>query len=233
MLQKNIGSDFYTEMPINHFIEFCGNQKLTIQIFPNLGQTTLLPNSMCKVEIWCYELNDLDLIPIKQICSSFISISEAKEMIPYKTDCQIFYADVIHHIIRWSDCEAIQDNENLASEVITFYNIIGEILAKKQYHKYIEYIKDRETNVCMALSLDENEKNERSQILFNHLDNGFVLHPLTGNENIHFYANRKLVVLMNNEMNSALRFINKDTDEILFIDLLIGKKKGKKHFSII
>ena len=233
LFKQNVDADLTAEMPINYLIENTGNQVLTLQIYPELGELALKNGAQCSVEIWKYDGSGPKIIPIEQVCSSSLTVGEADKTLPYKYDKLVFLADVSYQIHRWSDCEEIKDSRKIASEVASLYQKIGKLLANKQYDQYLELVNNRERAIVTALSLEEDEASIRNQMLFECLDEGFVLHPLKGGKQMHFYANKRIVTVLDNDMRSALRFLNEETGEVLAIELYLGIKKGQRNLSII
>ena len=232
MLRKNIEGDLTVQVPINYLIETSGQQTLTIRAFPILGDISLRQGALCSVEVWRYDGSGRIISPMGQVCSLELIVGESDMTSPYKYDMIRFYADVSYQIIRWSNCEEINDSRKISSSVAEFYQEIGRLLANKQYDQYMKIVRNRELNVCTALSLDEEETNKRNQMLFDCLDRGFVLQPMTGGK-MHFYANKRVVTVLNKDLKSILRFINEETGENLSIELLLGIKKGQKNLCVI
>lgn len=233
LLRRNIEGDTTVELPINYLIESSGYQNLTIQVFPMLGSVSLLMGAVCSVEIWRYDGSGKTLIPLEQICSSKIQVDSKNQTIPIKGDRKLFIADVSYHISRWSDCAVLKDSRSISSAVASYFQTIGHILANKQFDNYIEHIRNRELNIRTALSLDEKDVNDRNRILFEYLSNGFTLCPMKGGKLIEFYANRRIVTILDHDMRSALRFKNEQTGEMLAIELFLGIKQGQKDFCIV
>ena len=170
---------------------------------------------------------------MEQICSSTLSVNETEQTLPVKFDEQTFFSFISYQNIRWSDCEEIKDRLNLASEVTAYFQNIGQLLANRQYEKYNEYVRERERKISTALSLDDEEANSRNQMLFKCLDNGFALQPIKEEKKLQFYANNRLVTILEEDMRSALRFKNIETGEILAIELLLGIRKGLNFLAVI
>lgn len=232
LLRQNVDADFTVEMPINYLIESSGCQALTLQMYPKLGNTTLISSAQCSVEIWRYDGGGYKIIPLEQVCSSALSVTAADTTLPFKYDKQLFRSDVAYRITRWGDCEEIKDSRDIAPAVAEYFQEIGRLLADRRYDRYLEYVGNRERNICTALSLDGNESDKRSRMLFECLDNGFVLQPMKGGR-LQFYANQRVVTVLNKDMKSILRFANKETGEMLAVELLLGIKRGQKELCIV
>ncbi len=233
LFKQEVDADLTLEMPINYLIESSGSQLLTANIYPISRELSFSAGTKCSIEIWRYDGSGFKIIPLEQICSSTLSVNEMEQTLPLKFDKQLFFSDVSYKITRWSDCKEIKDRPNLASEVIAYFQNIGQLLANRQYEKYNEYVRDREGNVSTALSLDDDEANSRNQMLFKCLSSGFSLLPIKDEKKLQFYANERLVTILEEDMRSALRFQNVETGEILAIELLLGIKKGHNSLTVI
>ena len=233
LFKQEVDADLTLETPINYLIEHNGSQLLTAQIYPNTGKLFLSFGSKCSVEIWRYDGSGFKIIQLEQICSSTLSVNETEQTLPVKFDEQTFFSFISYQNIRWSDCEEIKDRLNLASEVTAYFQNIGQLFANRQYEKYNEYVRERERKISTALSLDDEEANSRNQMLFKCLDNGFALQPIKEEKKLQFYANNRLVTILEEDMRSALRFKNIETGEILAIELLLGIRKGLNFLAVI
>lgn len=233
IFKQNVNADLTLEIPINYTIEYSGLQTLKNQIYPEFGHTYISPQAKSHVEIWRYDGSSTKIVPQEQVCKSLLSIDKENKIIPLKSDSKIFISNVAYQIERWSACEEIKDIKLISTEVIEYYNKIGKLLERKQFDEYLRYIKERECNICTALYLDENEISKRNDILFQYLNNGFILKPMTHKKQIQSYANNRIVTILDYDMRSALRFFNPETGEILAIELLLGRKHGQNSLCII
>lgn len=232
LLRQYIDAELTSEMPVNYLIESSGIQEFKVNICPLLGGLSLHPNAMCVVEIWRYDGSDFKIIPIEKICSSSLSVDETEGVIPIKHHRELFIAEVSYQIKRWSNCEKIPETQNVKQAVIQYYQNISQLLARKQYNNFWEFVRERDNSINIALSLDEEEINNQNHMMFDYLDNGFIVQPVK-DALIHYYANGRIVALLDKNLRSALQFINQDNGEVMDIELLLGIKKGYNNFSII
>lgn len=167
------------------------------------------------------------------ICSIELKIQEGELALPIKEAKQLFHTEVNYRINRWKNCVKLEKSKELSREVAFYFRKIADILSSGKYQEFERFVFKREKDICTSLGLDEREINIRNQTLFDALDNGFVLCPLKGNKLIEYYSDNRIVTIIDSDMNSALRFRNIDTGELLVLDLLLGRKDPNKELCII
>ena len=233
IFRRVVDGDLTVQSPINYLIESSGQQNLTVQLLPVIGDVGLRQGAMCSVELWRYDGSGLKIIPLEQVGSSEIVVGEGNQIMPYKHDAILFYADVSHRISRWGDCVALENNRQTANAAGEFFEMIGKLLANREYDRYTQLISKRENDICTALSLNEKETRRRNEMLFGLLGKGLEWQPMRGSLRLMLYANKRVATIVDSDMKSALKFVNETSGEILAIDLLIGKKKGSDIFCIV
>lgn len=233
IFRRVVDGDLTVQSPINYLIESSGRQSLTVQLLPVVGDVRLRQGAMCNVELWRYDGSGPKIIPMEQVGSSDVVVGEGDQLVPYKHDKILFYADVSHRISRWSDCVVLENNRQTANAAGQFFEMIGEMLANRQYDRYTQLISQRENDICTALSLDEKETRRRNEMLFGLLDKGLEWQPMQGNLRLMLYANKRVVTIVDRDMKSALKFKSKETGETLSLELLLGRKIGSRSLSII
>lgn len=233
IFRRVVDGDLTVQSPINYLIESSGRQNLTVQLLPVIGDVRLRQGAMCSVELWRYDGSGSKIIPLEQVGASEIVVGEGNQMMPYKHDTILFYADVSHRISRWGDCVALENNRQTANATGEFFEMIGKLLANRQYDRYTQLISKRENDICTALSLDEKETRRRNEMLFGLLDKGLEWQPMRGSLRLMLYANKRVATIVDSDMKSALKFVNETSGETLALDLLIGKKKGSDSFCVV
>jgi len=233
LLRRNVDSEVTALLPVNHLIESSGAQKLSISVFPCLGEFQINPQADCSVDIWRYDGTGVKMIPVESVCQASLQMTPKGYKLPLTTTQKVFMADVAYKIDRWSACHALEHGRNMSRMVADYFLKIGRILSNGHFSEYAELVQQRESAVCTALDLGRERIPMRNKMLFDHLTNGFVYTPLAGKKLIEYYADNRLVTILDEDMQSALRFENIETGEILALDLLLGVRKGDRHLSII
>lgn len=233
IFRKSVDGDLTTELPINHHIEFSGIQEFSVTIRPLYGNAAFLSGEKCEVEIWRYDGSESKIVPLEQMCAGSLIVGEAEVMLPFKQYNQVFAADVSCPISRWNDCIEIKDSRKVGPAVAAFFKKFGQTMADKQYSQYMEFVREREVKICRALLLGEEEVSKRNKMLFDFLNQGFVLQPLTGGKRLQLYAHNRVVTVLDKDYGPSLKFVNEDTDQALRIELLLGFKKGHVDLSVI
>ena len=230
LVMQNIKGNYSAGIPFNFLIEKSGMQTLSLSVLPILGQLSA-KGANCDVEIWKYDGTQYELAPIEMVTSLSIDIKD--EVIPVKTLNRIFLADVAYQINRWNNCISLEKNNSLTSEVMSFYKRVAKLLAEKKYDSFISLIHNRESKICTALALDNENVDKRNTMLFHYLDNGFEPCELKGGKMIRFFANKRLVSILDSDFQSALKFRNSETRETIAVELLLGKENGSQKLSVI
>lgn len=233
LMKGEIEGDATVQRPVNHLIETSGIQKLTAAIFPILEDLTLPKGVQCSIEIWKCDGRGHKLLPIEVVCTLSLG-SDDIALLPLSTKgCKVFTAEVDYQIERWKGCERLSIGKELNQMVIAFYKNIANLLITKQFDKYALLISQRENNICCAMYLGEEEIERRQTMLVDCLNNPFEPLPLTGHKKLQYYADRRLVSIVNDDMKSALQFVNNETGEVLSVDLMLGFRSGEKGLSVI
>ncbi len=233
LIRQDVVEDLSADMPINYFIESSGIQNLSLQITPVLGNISFSEGAECSIEIWKYDGSKEKIYPIKPVCASTLKVDKGELGLPLKMDKRMFDAEVSYHINRWDKCKVLNKSRELSAVVITYFQNIGQILEARQYGRFAELIMEREANICNALGVDKRDSDARNKILFECIDNGFIICPIKESKFLEYYANGRIVTLLDKDMKSALRFKNYETGELLVMDILLGIKENQSGLSII
>lgn len=233
LMLQSVDGEMTTEPHVNYLIEQTGLQTLTVRIVPPIGALSFPAGAACEVEIWRCDGSGTKIQPLETVCTSVLKIGENDTAIPFKFDKKVFTAEVPFKILRWSACEKFGDDKALGGRIASFFRRFGDILAARQTDEYMKLVGEREHNLCAALYLGNEEIEMRNRMLFNCLSRGFELQPMAGKKKLQYYADRRLVTVLDADMKSSLRFINRETGEILAVHLFLGIKKGQKELSII
>lgn len=233
LMKGKVDGDATVQRPINHLVETSGIQKLTAAIFPILEDSILPKGVRCIIEIWKCDGSGHKLIPMYVVCSLSLG-NDDKASFPMLTEgSKVFTVEVDYQIERWNGCERLSAGRELNQMVVAFYKNVANLLMTKQFDEYAQLINQRENNICRAMYLGEEEIERRKSMLIDCLDNNFDLLPLAGHKKLQYYADRRLVSIINDDMKSALQFLNHETGEILSVDLMLGFRKGEKKLSLI
>lgn len=227
VLRMDVADEISANYPINYLIESGGEQNLMAQITPMAGNLAFGEDAACEVEVWRCDGYNNKIVPMEMVCVVSVAAEGDELNVPLRKTLRSFPAYVAYEIDRWRSCEGLESGKELSMKVAAYFKNVAEILSEKRYGEYAELINERETNICTALGLDENEVTLRNRMLFDALEDGFEICPLKGNKYVEFYANGKLVTILDKDMNSALRFQNPETGDILILDMLLGIKNNE------
>lgn len=227
VLRMDVADEVSANYPINYLIESCGEQSLMAQISPMAGNLAFGEDAACEVEIWRCDGNNTNIVPLENVCAVSLAAGDDELNVPLRKTLQSFPAYVAYEIDRWRNCEVLKNSKELTMKIAAYFKNVAEILSARRYEEYMQLVNERETNICTALGLDVNEVRLRNSMLFDALEDGFEICPLKGNKYVEFYANGKLVTILDKDMNSALRFQNPETGDILILDMLLGIKNSE------
>lgn len=222
-------------IPLNPCIDHNGLQMLTATMMPPTWRIEKDSDGEGSiwVEVALFDAHNGQIERQDTIVRSKL-VHDGKSMLTsFKIDNKPFEAYIDNPVSRWNECMRLDDGRNLMPVVLTFYNRLGKILKNKQYDIYSSLISTREKDLVKALGLDEKEIVFRQQMLEDTLSDGFELVELSGDEKIHFYAGGRVLSLLTIEYKPALRFFNKETEDFMGLDLLLGIKQGSHQLTII
>lgn len=228
-----IKGDLSIERPMNYLIESSGLQTITANMYPAYLSVSFPPEAECSVEIWRCDGSGHKIVQLETACSIVLKAGEKGIMPPVKTEKKSFFAEVGYQIARWSACDVLGRSKTISPIVANFLKNTWNMLAAKQFDRYAEIINRREQNICTSLYLDTAEIGARNRMLFDCLSNGFEPMPLSGHKKLQYYAGRRIVSVIGDDMKPALQFKNPFTGEILSIELLLGIPNGHKELCVI
>lgn len=233
LLKGEVSGDATVQRPINHLIEASGFQKLTAAILPVTEDLTFPKGIQCNIEIWKCDGSGHRLMPLNKVSTLSLGADDIGLLSMPTEDSKVFTAEVDYLIERWSVCERLSIGKELNRKVAAFYKNVSNLLSTKQFDKYASLIRQRENNICCAMYLGEEEIERRQAMLVECLEGKFELMPLAGHKKLQYYADRRLVSILNEDMKSALQFVNPETAEVLSVDLMLGFRKGGNELSVI
>lgn len=233
LLKRNVDNEITALLPINHLIESSGVQKLDVTVSPLPGNFKYDSGAGYNVDIWQYDGSNLKIIPIQSVCQASKQLSEENFLLDSPNIQKNFIADVSYEISRWNSCHTIEKGKATSRMIADFFLKIGELLSSNRYEDYTKLVQKREEAVCTALGLGIEHVAERNKILFDNLQNGFVFKPIKGKKIIEYYADDRIVTILDEDMQSALRFENPENGQILAIELFVGFRKNYNELNII
>lgn len=232
LMRQAIPGDIYFERPINYLIEKSGEQLLTVSISPLPSADLTDKNCELNVEIWRYDANDHILSAIESVTTVRYNSNENPTLkIPVMK--RTFVAMVGYEMERWNRCDVITAKTDIKPMVVSFMTKLTDVLTTRQFEKYARMIDRREHDICRSLYLGDEEVKKRMDILVDCLENGFEYIPIKGHKKLQYFGYRRVVSVVGEDMKSAIQFYNRNTEEILTMDFLLGIPTGSDKLSII
>jgi hypothetical protein len=232
LLSMNVNGQMASNMPCNHLILGSGVQQLDIFVYPSAGETEFDDETELSVKLVLYDVvgGRVDEVIDDNIVSWEMNDNDKKETVISHT--LHFNAQVPYQLTAWQNSTNLNTVENLRQKVETAYEKLGEMITKKQYDAFKNLMQEKEKRVVISMYLDEKESERRMDGLIEEFENGFEFVPLSGAETMHIYADGKLVCLKTEDGESALRFLNKETDDEIYLDIMLHLKKGDTELTV-
>lgn len=232
LLRREVYDEITAMLPVNHLIEKSGLQTLSVTATPLAKELENPALSSFDVKILRCDSSSGKLVPAEEMCAA--TSQSAPDAVPVSLPriSKAFMADVPYRIDRWGDCRRIEHGRNVAREAADFFLNVGQTLAAGNYEAYAQMVNNREVAVCTALYQGSHHVAQRNKILIDTLAKGFVYTPITGKKIIEYYAHDKLITILDEDRQSALRFENPVTGEIMVLDLLLGYNGHDRQLTI-
>ena len=227
---SNINGQRSTIIPINSPILESGNQQVSYNVLPLLGEFSLKENTFFEASVWLYDASGEEIEPKEEINKYTTPENTGIPLPAYKGE-KMFMAEVPYKLDAWQNSQDLSKVEDLRLYVDLFYSELEEMLAKEQYDSFINLIKKREENIATCMYLSDKEKNGRI-MFFNIIKEGFKVVPSSAKDIMLIYGHDKLVSLKKMDGSSALLFVNSEGDE-LSLDLRLHLPQGSRDFLVI
>jgi hypothetical protein len=220
-----------TGIPCNHLILESGEQQLDIIVEPCTGESGFGEDSEFSAAIELYDVSNDEFTLVKDTVIACEMSDKAKTGAVYRHTAH-FNAEVPYRITAWQNSADLNSVENLREKLDAAYKKISDMITQKQYDTFENCIRERENRMAATMYLNSEEIKERMDSLIEDFKNGFELQPLSGKETIRIYADGKLACLVNEDGDSALRCINKKTEEEMTLEMMFHLKKGDTELSV-
>lgn len=232
LMRQVIHGDIYFERPINYLIEKSGEQILTVSVSPLPSADLKDKDCEFNIEIWRYDASS-NILSAKENVTTVRYNSKENLTLKIPVIKRTFIAVVGYEIPRWSRCDVITAETGIKSMVVSFIAKLTDVLTTRQFERYAQMVDRREHDICRSLYLGDEEVKKRMDMLMNCLENGFELIPINGHKKLQYFGNRRVVSVVGEDMKSAIQFYNRNTEEILTMDLLLGIPTESNELSII
>ena len=228
VFSMNMKSSFSVRIPVNHLILESGKQRLSVTIQPNTGETEFDEDAAFAMTLQLYADTGNSLEHVEDILEYDMADDKENVMV-YQTS---FDAAVPYQITAWQNSTDLNTVENLRQKVETAYQKLGEMITKKQYDAFVDMMREQEKRMAQSLYIDPESSKERMDGLIEDFENGFEFVPLSGGETMYIYADGKLVCLKTDNGNSALKFLNRETEEEMSVEIFFHLKKGDTELTV-
>lgn len=231
VLILNVEGQVASMLPINNAILESGEQVISANVMPLLGQQELDPNAELKFDVKLFDVAN-DFVFQKQF-NEYKSKPVNENKIPVLNHRSAFIAEVPYKQNAWQDGQKITDSKKKRSELEAAYSQISDLIRSKNYDKFKRQLANREQNIAKSMYLSEKESKSRMDDLINDFENGFKIMPLPHDVVMHIYGYGKVAALKKLNGESALYLYSEKTQENLMLDISFYIPKEKNTFEII
>ena len=232
LISMNVKGQVSFPLPLNYLILESGLQEISVRIAPTLGDIILDEDTNFSCELKLFNSDD-KAQPIETVAKYEIDKAILKTGIPVIEHKIKFNAKVPYKLLAWQNSIDLETVSNVRGLVEGFYKKINLLIATKQYDAFIELLSEREKNMTVSMYLSNEESKNRMNGLIEDFENGFKLAPLSFDDFLIYFSDNRVVKIVKKDMDSALRFFNKDTGEEMSLDVLFQMKQDSKELSII
>jgi len=232
LLSMDINGQLSVTVPANYLILESGLQELSVRVMPNIGDITLSEDAEFVLKLQLFDSDNLSE-SIDNVASYGIDKDKLKTGIPLFEHRIKFKAEMPYTLSAWQNSVDLKTIENLREQVEMFHQKIDSLISTRRYDEFVRLLSEREENIAISLYLSDAESKSRMKGLVEDLENGFKLTALSMDDVLIYYADNKVVKIVKRDMDSAIRFFNKETEEEMTLDMLFHLKEGSDELSII
>jgi hypothetical protein len=232
LLSMDINGRLPITVPLNYLILESGLQELSVRIMPNVGNTTINKEAKFSFILQLFDVEN-NFERIKDVASYELDQDMLKSGLPVMEHKIKFNADMPYKLSAWQNSIDLKTIQNIRERVEVFCKKIDSLISTKQYDEFIRLMSEREKNMAISMYLSDAASKTRMNDLVKDFEDGFKMQPLSVDDFLIYYADNKVVRIVKKDMDSAIRFFNKETEEEMTLDFLFHLQPGKTELSII
>lgn len=219
--------------PFNNLLLESGWASIRYEARPLKGELQLRKDAYlcCKVEL--YDMESINYQPISTM-ADYETPQQKELLIPYIMHEDTFLVDLPYYLIGWEQSLKLnQFKEKLRLLVLRKYNHIISIMRNHYFSQFENEFRERENIIGVCYFLSKNEKQDRMKEVEDAIINCSEIVPLSSTDRLEFAAEGRLVRLVKEDGESALRIRNDVTGEETTIDLWLHMKTDNSELTII
>ncbi len=222
-----------SRFPFNNLILESGWATVRYEMLPLKGETQLNKEAYLNCWIELYDIESTNRQPLVTT-ALYETPPHEKTIIPYMVHEDTFRVNVPYKINGWKPSVTLDHfKRQLTTMVVRKYNDIMETMRNKDFAQYRNDFREREDIIAECFYLSETEKQGRMKDVCEAISNSTKIVPLTSEERLELGANGRLVRLIKNDGESALRIRNDNTKEETILDMWLHMKPESIQLTII
>lgn len=216
-------------LPINHGVFTSGNQKVKIRLNA-LNDENFVLDPATKFKIIEYSAGNT--LEFKNIIVEFEPDLKNNGKKPSYEALTDFNSVVPYEIASWREGMNLMDINKLDERLDHFYSNVKALFKRKDYQEIRTVFAKKENNIAAMMYLNQEQSDARLNSIFDDMDNGFEF-----DDNAiavpYFFKNGKVVSFRDPAGNPAIKLVNYNSGEEIYVELNVMMNKSKMIFEVV
>lgn len=216
-------------LPINHGIFSSGNQKVKIKL-SSLQDGNFVLDDTAKFKIMEYIAGNT--LEFRNIIAEFApDLKDNGKKNTYEAQ-KDFKSEVPYEIASWREGVNLTDINELDERLDKFYSNVKSLFKRKDYQKIKEVFSKKENNIASMMYLTPEQSDARLNSIFDDMENGFEFDDNTV-AIPYFFSNGKVVSFRGPTGSPAIKLVNYNSGEEIYVELNVMMDKSKMIFEAV
>lgn len=222
-----------TRYPFNHLLLESGRATIKYEARPLKGEVQLRKDAYLSCEVELFDLESANYQPISSM-ASYETPKIDDTIIPYFMYKDIFQVNLPYTLGGWKQSVKLDRfDDHLRPMVFMKYNSIIAMMRNHSFSQYENAFRERESIMGTCLYMSESDKQDRIKEVREAILNCSEIVPLSGTDKLELAADGRLVRLVKQDGESALRVRNDIEGEVTAFELWLHMKPGSTELTII
>lgn len=222
-----------TTYPFNHLLLESGMATVRYEARPLKGELQLHEKAYLSCVVELYDMDSKKYEPILTM-ASYETPSQEGAIIPYYIYENAIQVDVPYSLTGWKQSIKLDRfKDRLRPMVFMKYNSIIALMQNHDFAQYENAFRERESIMSTCLYMSEGDKQDRMTEVREAVMSCSEIVPLSGTDELELAADGRLVRLLKEDGESALRVRNDIEGEVTALELWLHVKLGSKELTII
>lgn len=219
--------------PFNHLLLGSGAATVRYEAWPLKGEAQFHEDAYLKCEVELYDMNTTDYQPLS-VMASYETPQQGDVVPPCFIHEDTFQVNVPYALSGWkSSVKLDRFEDQLRPMVFRKYNSIIAMMRNRAFQQYETAFREREAIMGACYYMTDDEKRERMKSLEDTIMHCTEIVPLSSRDVLELAAGGRLVRLVKDDGESALRVRNDLEEEETMIELWLHMKPGSTDLTII